>query len=98
MGYCGVERMQRHQFMYSIGMHQRSLAAASLIYSGLLEKYPNLKVCFSHGGGSFPYVLARIDESMGDHGQYRTTEENQVFMPKSFILIRLFMIRKIFNL
>ncbi|HVI21757.1 MAG TPA: amidohydrolase family protein, partial [Bacillus sp. (in: firmicutes)] len=50
----GVERMQRHNFMYSIGMpSETALAAASLIYSGILEKYPNFKVCFSHGGGSF---------------------------------------------
>ena len=72
----GVERMQNHNFMYSIGMpSETALAAGSLIFSGILEKYPNLKVCFSHGGGSFPYVLARIDQAWESWPNIRTTEE-----------------------
>lgn len=27
---------------------------------GVLEKFPNLKVCFAHGGGSFPFTVGRI--------------------------------------
>ena len=58
----GVERMPKHNFMYSIGMpSETALAAASLIFSGILDKYPNFKICFSHGGGSLPYLLPRID-------------------------------------
>jgi aminocarboxymuconate-semialdehyde decarboxylase len=72
----GVERMPRHNFMYSIGMpSETALAAASLIFSGILEKHPNLKICFSHGGGSFPYVLARIDQAWESWPSIRTTEE-----------------------
>lgn len=72
----GVERMPRHNFMYSIGMpSETALAAASLIFSGILEKYPNLKICFSHGGGTLPYVLARIDQAWESWPHIRTTEE-----------------------
>lgn len=59
----GRERMPRHNFMYTVGMpSETALAAASLINGGVMEKFPNLKVCFAHGGGSFPYILPRLDQ------------------------------------
>jgi aminocarboxymuconate-semialdehyde decarboxylase len=33
----------------------------SLIFGGVLERLPRLKVAFAHGGGSFPYTLGRIE-------------------------------------
>ncbi len=30
-----------------------------------MEKFPRLKVCFAHGGGSFPYILPRLDKGVG---------------------------------
>jgi len=33
----------------------------SLLYSGATIKYPEIKFIFSHGGGTLPYVSARID-------------------------------------
>jgi aminocarboxymuconate-semialdehyde decarboxylase len=71
----GVERMPRHNFMYSIGMpSETALAAASLIFSGILDKFPDLKICFSHGGGSLPYLLPRIDQAWEVWPHIRTTE------------------------
>lgn len=35
-------------------------AATSIITGLVLEKYPNLRICFSHGGGSFSTVLPRL--------------------------------------
>lgn len=32
-----------------------------MIFSGIFEKLPNLRVCFAHGGGAFPGTLARIE-------------------------------------
>ncbi|MGE5537960.1 MAG: amidohydrolase family protein [Gemmatimonas sp.] len=40
-----------------------SVAAARLIYSGLMERHPNLKVYMSHTGGSLPYQSGRMDKS-----------------------------------
>jgi aminocarboxymuconate-semialdehyde decarboxylase len=39
------------------------LNIGSMIVSGLWERCPNLRVCFSHGGGSFPYHLPRLEHS-----------------------------------
>ena len=39
------------------------LNIGSMIVSGLLEKCPGLRLAFSHGGGTFPFFLPRLDNS-----------------------------------
>lgn len=36
-----------------------SVSAASVVTSGLADKCPNLRLCFSHGAGGFPLMLTR---------------------------------------
>lgn len=53
--------MPHHNFMYTVGMpSETALAAATLVWSGIMEKFPLLKVCFAHGGGSFPIYFAKV--------------------------------------
>lgn len=40
--------------------NENGFAAASLITGGILEKFPNLKILLSHGGGSLPSILPRL--------------------------------------
>jgi aminocarboxymuconate-semialdehyde decarboxylase len=40
---------------------ETSRAICSLILSGTLEKCKNLRICFAHGGGSFPSTIGRIE-------------------------------------
>ncbi|MED1723359.1 amidohydrolase family protein [Brevibacillus parabrevis] len=71
----GRERMPRHNFMYTVGMpSETALAAASLVGGGVIEKFPNLRVCFAHGGGSFPYILPRLDQGWNVWPHLRVTE------------------------
>ena len=42
---------------------ESGLAGASLIWSGLLDELPDLRVCISHGGGVLMQLLARSDEN-----------------------------------
>ncbi len=59
----GKERITRHNLMYTVGMpSETALAAASLVLGGVMDKFPRLQVCFAHGGGSFPYILPRLDQ------------------------------------
>ncbi|RDW20154.1 2-amino-3-carboxymuconate-6-semialdehyde decarboxylase [Oceanobacillus arenosus] len=72
----GRERMPRHNFMYMVGMpSETALAAGSIIMSGMLDKYPNLKICFAHGGGSLPYLLPRMDKGWNVWPHIRKTEK-----------------------
>jgi aminocarboxymuconate-semialdehyde decarboxylase len=38
-----------------------TLAIGSLIFSGVLDRFPRLKLIVSHGGGTFPYLAGRFD-------------------------------------
>jgi aminocarboxymuconate-semialdehyde decarboxylase len=38
-----------------------TLCVGSLIFSGVLDRFPALRLILSHGGGAFPYLLGRFD-------------------------------------
>lgn len=58
----GFESMKKYWLPWLVGMPaETSRAACSLIFGGVLEKLPNLRVCFSHAGGSFLPTLGRIE-------------------------------------
>ncbi len=58
----GAESMPKYWLPWLVGMPaEQSRAACALIFGGVLERYPKLKVCFAHGGGSFPYTIGRIE-------------------------------------
>lgn len=81
----GKERMPRHNFMYTVGMpSETALAAASLINGGVMEKFPRLKVCFAHGGGSFPYILPRLDQGWKVWPHLRLTSQPPSHYAKNF--------------
>jgi len=67
---AGMDRLENFYFNNLIGNPlDTTIAAAHLIFSGVLEKYPNLKVVLAHGGGQLPYIFGRIE-----HG-YRVRPE-----------------------
>ena len=58
----GEAEMQKYWLPWLIGMPaETSRAICSLIFSGVLEKCKNLRICFAHGGGSFPATIGRIE-------------------------------------
>ena len=58
----GKERMSKYWLPWLVGMPaETSLAICSMIFGGVLEKLPNLKVAFAHGGGSFPGTVGRVE-------------------------------------
>jgi len=59
---AGEKAMSKYWLPWLVGMPaETSRAICSLIFSGVLEKLKKLRICFAHGGGSFPYTLGRIE-------------------------------------
>jgi aminocarboxymuconate-semialdehyde decarboxylase len=57
----GQDKMDRYWLPWLVGMPAESaLAICSMIFGGIFEKFPKLRVAFAHGGGSFPGGLGRI--------------------------------------
>jgi aminocarboxymuconate-semialdehyde decarboxylase len=52
----GKERMQNYFLPWLVGMPaETSLAICSVIFGGVLDRLPRLRLCFAHGGGAFPH-------------------------------------------
>lgn len=59
----GMDRMPKYWLPWLVGMPAEvSLAICSMIFGGVFEKLPNLRVAFAHGGGSFPGTIGRIEQ------------------------------------
>lgn len=59
----GQEKMGRYWLPWLVGMPAEvSLAICSLIFGGVLERLPSLRIAFAHGGGAFPGTLGRIEQ------------------------------------
>jgi aminocarboxymuconate-semialdehyde decarboxylase len=41
--------------------YDTTLGVGSLLMSGVMDRFPNLKLLWSHGGGTFPYLAGRFD-------------------------------------
>jgi aminocarboxymuconate-semialdehyde decarboxylase len=46
---------------------EETLVMASLIYEGIFEAYPDVKVVIVHGGGYLPHYTARLDRNVTAH-------------------------------
>jgi aminocarboxymuconate-semialdehyde decarboxylase len=57
----GKDRMGKYWTPWLVGMPAETcLAVTSMIFGGVLERLPKLRVAFAHGGGSFPANVGRI--------------------------------------
>ena len=60
---AGAERMGPYGLKLICGNPADSaLSLGYMTYSGVFDRFPNLKLCVLHGGGFFPYHLGRFDQ------------------------------------
>ncbi|MDX1645928.1 MAG: amidohydrolase family protein [Longimicrobiales bacterium] len=58
----GVEVMEEYMLMPMVGfLFDTTLAAAGLVYSGILERHPGITWVLAHLGGAVPYMAERFD-------------------------------------
>ncbi|MCY1044473.1 amidohydrolase family protein [Corallococcus sp. bb12-1] len=57
----GEAKMAKYWLPWLVGMPAEvSLAICSLIFGGVMERLPKLRLAFAHGGGAFPGTIGRI--------------------------------------
>jgi aminocarboxymuconate-semialdehyde decarboxylase len=67
-----VERFGRHYLHNLVGYpFETTLAAASLILGGTLDRFPTLDVVLVHGGGFLPYHIGRFDRGHAGRDEVR---------------------------
>ena len=62
---------------------ETGLAICSMIFGGVLERLPRLRVAFAHGGGAFPASIGRIEHGFQVRPDLCATD-NQV-NPRSYL-------------
>jgi len=58
----GMKDMPKYWLPWLVGMPgETSRAICSMIFGGIFERFPKLRIAFAHGGGSFPATIGRIE-------------------------------------
>jgi aminocarboxymuconate-semialdehyde decarboxylase len=58
----GKERMCKYWLAWLVGMPtETALAICSVLFAGILDRLPRLRIAFAHGGGAFPGIVGRIE-------------------------------------
>ena len=62
---CGGERIAKH-FMRNLcgNTYENGLAAASLVFGGVMDAFPKLVVMLPQAGGTFPWLIGRFDRGV----------------------------------
>ncbi len=65
----GAQRMPKYMMPWTVGMPaETQLGMVAMILSGAFDKLPtNLRICFAHGGGSFSFLLGRLQNAWQHH-------------------------------
>jgi aminocarboxymuconate-semialdehyde decarboxylase len=75
---AGSDKMRDYYFMNLLGFPlETTMTACGLIFSGIMEKLPGLKILLSHAGGYLPYIIGRVE-----HG-FKVRPECQGVISKS---------------
>jgi aminocarboxymuconate-semialdehyde decarboxylase len=72
----GGERLHPFHFSNLLGTpFDTAIAACHLIFGGVLDRHPKLRICLSHGGGALPIVIGRVDHGWQVHPEIRHTAQ-----------------------
>jgi aminocarboxymuconate-semialdehyde decarboxylase len=65
----GQGRMPKYMMPWTVGMPaETQLSVVALILSGAFDRLPStLRICFAHGGGSFAFLLGRMENAWHHH-------------------------------
>ena len=80
----GESEMKKYWLPWLVGMPaETSRAICSLIFGGVFERLPNLRVAFAHGGGSFPGTVGRIQHGFDVRPDLCAVDNN--VSPKNYL-------------
>ena len=62
LNVIGVQRLTSYYLHNLLGNpFDTAVAAANIIFSGLLDRFPKLEICLPHAGGALPYLIGRLN-------------------------------------
>jgi aminocarboxymuconate-semialdehyde decarboxylase len=86
------QRMRKHRLLITLGQPlEEAFAMLSLVYEGIMDAYPKVKILVAHGGGFVPFYAGRFDNA------YRNGHRMQMKGDVSSYLRRFYYDTVIFN-
>ncbi|MEM1008696.1 MAG: amidohydrolase family protein, partial [Myxococcota bacterium] len=80
----GQPEMRKYWLPWLVGMPAETCRAiCSMMFGGIFDRFPSLRVMFAHGGGSFPHTLGRIQH--GYNCRPDLVNVNQVRPPREYL-------------
>jgi len=80
----GSDRTDKYFLQWLVGMPaETTLAIASMLFGGVFDAFPSLRVLFAHAGGSFPFTVGRL--SHGYHARPDLCNVNNVADPAEYV-------------
>ena len=86
VGGLADPRLGAHALSLSLGYaYEETLAVASIIMGGVLDRHPRLDICFSHGGGCVSFLAEKFEQIARFDG---TVSEgvNRTALPLSWVV------------
>ena len=79
------KRMLRHRLMITVGQPlEEAFAVSSLIYEGVMDRFPKLKILVAHGGGYLPFYAGRHDNEYRYGRSPHLKGEFSSYLPRFF--------------
>ena len=87
-GFTAGERLQKYYMTNVIGNPlDTTVAINRIIHGGVLEEYPELKLCLVHGGGYLPFYSSRMDHSYEarPEGRHHITRPPSTYLKQVYV-------------
>ena len=81
------EPISKYELFWSLGWpHETSVCIGRLVFSGLFERWPDIKVITHHAGGTLPLMEGRLTEGISELGDrypemYRSAAHHDLVLP-----------------
>ncbi|MGA9569454.1 MAG: tryptophan 2,3-dioxygenase family protein [Candidatus Acidiferrales bacterium] len=90
-----AQRMSKYMMPWTVGMPaETQLSLVTLIVSGAFDRLPpSLRICFAHGGGSFAFLLGRLQNAW----QHQELARGAAQFPPNHYLSRFYVDSAVFD-
>jgi len=76
LNVIGAQRLPNYYLHNLLGNpFDTTVAAANIIFSGLLDRFSKLEICLPHAGGAFPYLVGRLNHGWKVRQECRTLKK-----------------------
>ncbi len=73
--FLGPERLQKYYMGIVVGtLAETTVAVTSMIFGGVFNKFPKLKMIFCHGGGAIPFQVGRLKHAVSIRDELRGSD------------------------